>query len=182
METPRPTFWVFIRVILSDWMARMSGPASVPLTVAATYVDGPWAKAGLIALAFFCAWYAAYRVWAAERERVIEAENALGKSKDKQELLLILNEIFNNSKELCERPLDAKDSLSRWRKDIESLFKYTIEILQSKLSNAELNVLINGPMGERYVFHNRSSGEQQDLQHVIYFFHERIVDLIKKNS
>jgi hypothetical protein len=67
----------FIRVISGDWLARMSGPASVPLTIAALYIEGPWAKAGLIVLAFICAWYAAYRVWAAERNKLVtERERA----------------------------------------------------------------------------------------------------------
>ncbi len=77
METAKPTFWGFIRVISGDWMARMSGPASVPLTILAIYLEGPWVKAGLIILAFICAWIAAYRVWAAERERVRVLEDRL---------------------------------------------------------------------------------------------------------
>jgi hypothetical protein len=52
----------------------MSGPASVPLAVAAFFVSNDAAKVALGATAFFCAWLAAYRVWKQEHVARLAAE------------------------------------------------------------------------------------------------------------
>jgi len=53
----------------------MSGSLSVPLTLLTIYVSDGFAKTGLAGLALVCVWYAAYRVWATERENVISAHD-----------------------------------------------------------------------------------------------------------
>jgi hypothetical protein len=61
------TLHAFLRAILSSWFTAMSGPLSVPLTIAAVFVENPTARILLGATAFVCFWAAAYGVWARER-------------------------------------------------------------------------------------------------------------------
>lgn len=68
----------FLGAIFSDWAARMSGPATVPLTIAAFYVSSATYKRLWGILALLCALFTTYRVWLNERKRyeqVVAARN-----------------------------------------------------------------------------------------------------------
>jgi hypothetical protein len=58
----------FARAMLSDWLARMSGPLSVPAAIASLWVPNDTAKIllGLTAIAAFC--LTAYRLWKSEHD------------------------------------------------------------------------------------------------------------------
>jgi hypothetical protein len=67
-------FW---RAVFSSWATRMSGPASVPAAIAATYLSNSVAKALFGITAIGCILFTAYWVWRVQRLRVIELERAL---------------------------------------------------------------------------------------------------------
>lgn len=50
-----------------DWLARMSGPASVPAAALGLWLSGNAAKTAFVLTAFVCLWVTAYRVWRPER-------------------------------------------------------------------------------------------------------------------
>jgi hypothetical protein len=64
----------FTRAMLGDWLARMSGPLSVPAAIAALWVPNDRAKIllGLTAIAAFCV--TAYRLWKTEHDKVVERD------------------------------------------------------------------------------------------------------------
>src|SRR5438046_2823191 len=69
------SFWVFLRAFGGSWFTKMSGPATVPLLIAAMFVRGVIYRVLLLATAIFCAVASAYAVWKRERERVLAAED-----------------------------------------------------------------------------------------------------------
>jgi hypothetical protein len=71
------TLRAFVRSLLSSWLTGMSGPLSVPLTIAAVFVPSHVAKIGLGVTAFVCFWGAAYGVWVRERTARNAAEATL---------------------------------------------------------------------------------------------------------
>lgn len=60
----------------SRWFTAMSGPLTVPATIAALWVESPTAKILLGLTAFICFWASAYWMWNAEREKVVALEAA----------------------------------------------------------------------------------------------------------
>jgi hypothetical protein len=75
------TLRAFVRSLLSSWLTGMSGPLSVPLTIAAVFVPSHVVKIGLGVTAFVCFWGAAYGVWAQERIARNAAEATLTKER-----------------------------------------------------------------------------------------------------
>jgi hypothetical protein len=71
------TFGKFLIAIWSDWLARMSGPLTVPFTIAAFFVPGPAYRALFAALAVMAGLVTCYRVWATEYDRAEEAKAKL---------------------------------------------------------------------------------------------------------
>lgn len=67
----------FGAALREHWFTAMSGGVSVPFAIAAAYLDNAAAKTLLALAAITCAWFAAYRVWKPEREKVIDLEKRL---------------------------------------------------------------------------------------------------------
>lgn len=62
-----PTIKGFLSAFGANWFTKMSGPLTVPFTLAALFVPSTWLKALFAALAILCGAAASYAVWAAER-------------------------------------------------------------------------------------------------------------------
>jgi hypothetical protein len=62
----------FFRAMWGDWLARMSGPFSVPAAALALWLSNDAAKIAFALTAFVCVWVTAYRVWKPERQQVRE--------------------------------------------------------------------------------------------------------------
>lgn len=71
----------FLIAIWSDWLTKMSGPATVPLTIAAFFVSNVAYKKWFAVLAGSMAIVTSYRVWVHEYERA-EAEIAKNQKPD----------------------------------------------------------------------------------------------------
>lgn len=71
----------FLLAFRQHWFAAMSGGFSVPFTAAAIYLQNKYAQGIFGALAFSAAWFAAYRVWKVEHEKVANLEAQLGATK-----------------------------------------------------------------------------------------------------
>jgi hypothetical protein len=67
------SFTNFCRAFLAEWFTAMSGAASVPLSIAAYFVQNNIAKLALALTAVACFIFASYRVWRAERTNALEA-------------------------------------------------------------------------------------------------------------
>ncbi len=59
----------FITAIASDWLARMSGPLTVPFTIAALFVSSADYRRLFAILAILAVFVTCYRVWASEYDR-----------------------------------------------------------------------------------------------------------------
>ncbi len=68
------SFTNFCRAFLAEWFTAMSGAASVPLSIAAYFVENNVAKLTLALTAVACFIFASYRVWRAERTKALEAD------------------------------------------------------------------------------------------------------------
>jgi hypothetical protein len=64
----------FALAMWSDWLTRMSGPASVPAAALAFWVSNETAKILLGLTAFGCLSFSAYRLWKREHDKVIERD------------------------------------------------------------------------------------------------------------
>jgi hypothetical protein len=73
------TVWSFIRTFRKHWFAAMSGGVSVPFAAAPAFIDNGYAQIVLALLALTAAWFAAYRVWKAERDQVIALQDRLSR-------------------------------------------------------------------------------------------------------
>ena len=62
----------FTGAMFGDWLARMSGPLSVPAAAFAFWVPSNTAKVSLGLTAFVCLWVTAYRLWKSEHHKVVE--------------------------------------------------------------------------------------------------------------
>jgi hypothetical protein len=62
----------FFKAFSGVWLALMSGPPTVPLTVAAFFVSNNLLKILFATLAVLCAFIASFRVWSKERTTVEE--------------------------------------------------------------------------------------------------------------
>ena len=71
------TFWTFILAFRRHWFAAMSGGVSVPFAAVAPFLDNVYAQALVVTLAFVAAWFAAYRIWKVEHEKVLRYEKRL---------------------------------------------------------------------------------------------------------
>jgi hypothetical protein len=78
------TLRAFGSAMWSHWFTAMSGPLSVPVAAAALWVANDTAKVLLGLTAFSCIWAAAYAVWKAEREKVVDLENKSGPLRERE--------------------------------------------------------------------------------------------------
>jgi hypothetical protein len=74
------SFWNFCRAFLAEWFTAMSGILGVPLSIAAYFVQNDIAKLALALTAIACFIFASYRVWRAERLKVISLEGEIDAS------------------------------------------------------------------------------------------------------
>jgi hypothetical protein len=66
----------FAGAMSAHWFTAMSGPLTVPATIAALWIESPTAKLLLGLTAFVCFWASAYWMWNAEHEKVVALEQS----------------------------------------------------------------------------------------------------------
>src|SRR5258708_397502 len=76
-ETKKASLREFCAVVWQDWGSRVSGGFSIPFTLFALFAKADYAKVIWAALAAIGIIATAYQVWAKERKKVVELENAL---------------------------------------------------------------------------------------------------------
>ena len=76
-KMPKPTLKGFGQVIWADWTTRMSGPFLVPSAIIAALLSDSWARPVFWACAFLAALFTVYKIWAVERNRMIEIESRM---------------------------------------------------------------------------------------------------------
>lgn len=142
---PKARLRDFFLAFREHWFAAMSGGFSVPFTVAAVFSDNKYAQIIFAILAFSSAWFAAYRVWRIEREKVIslgalingmiEPEKTIAKLIELQEQGLLLYKGTNHF------PEDYIKALQEWEKTVA-------DFIREHYSSAELHAF------KTYVFFN----------------------------
>src|SRR4051812_14766899 len=103
------TIRAFLWAIWSSWFALMSGPPTVPLTIAAFYVENTTARIILAVTAVICLWAAAYAVWGKEREERHRVEADLIAARASNEHALAIErqtEEMRRQREQREREID----------------------------------------------------------------------------
>jgi hypothetical protein len=73
----RATLWSFVDVLRQHWFAAMSGGFSVPFTAAAVYFDSKYAQSIFGFLALASLYFAAFRIWKSEHDKVVTLEAAV---------------------------------------------------------------------------------------------------------
>lgn len=81
-----PKFKDFLGLLFKDWAALVSGGLSVPCSMASYYSSGKLAKTLFSVLAVMGFLYAAYRMWAGERNKLALALQELAREKESREL------------------------------------------------------------------------------------------------
>jgi len=69
-----PSIRSFIGGLRAHWLDAMSGAASVPFAFAAAYTPNKYTQIIFAVMAISLAWFASYRVWKAERQKLIELQ------------------------------------------------------------------------------------------------------------
>lgn len=108
MTISNTSFWAFLRAFGSDWLTRMSGPASVPLAAVAIFEPKAPLKIlfGCLAVSSFL--FSSYRVWRTERLSAQRAATA-PKNERQQEIdrLTAANaELLKENERLRIKPYD----------------------------------------------------------------------------
>jgi hypothetical protein len=98
----------FTRAMLGDWLARMSGPLSVPAAALALWVTNDTAKILLGLTTFICLWVTAYRLWQSEHDKVVERD---------QRKRQLLNEISALRETMVRYRIDMENDHSAQRFD-----------------------------------------------------------------
>lgn len=158
----------------------MSGPASVPAAIIAAYADDWVARTFFGVTMFACAWFAAYRVWLAEREKLTEANKNLSKKADAAELRSILNELFNKSQRLCSVKIVDDYTEDQWEDDVNALMLESHDKFKGRISDIDLNLLLNSPMGMALAFQERTTQKQIKIQHFVHYYRDRLINFINK--
>jgi hypothetical protein len=79
---PKATFLEFLRAFGGRWFILMSGPASVPATVAAALVSSTVWRVLLACTAIVCFLFTAYWIWRIERLKRTEVEREIERLND----------------------------------------------------------------------------------------------------
>jgi hypothetical protein len=77
-------FWNYVRVFRAHWLAAMSGGFSVPFTALAVVAGDKYQQAIFGALAFAAFWFAAFRVWKVEHDKVLQFEQTVDPVKTRE--------------------------------------------------------------------------------------------------
>jgi len=124
----------FFVAIGRDWLARMSGPLTVPFTVAALFVPASvyrylFAILAIIAYAVTC-----YRLWAHGDDELQSAQAIIAKYRNRAEALTWVSHCVTQGTELAvDAPNEhaTKMEIARWKQSVEVWRTTTIDLLLS---------------------------------------------------
>jgi hypothetical protein len=71
-------FWSYVRAFRTHWLTAMSGGFSVPFTALAVFAGNKYQQAIFGFLAFAAFWFAGFRVWKFEHDKVLLLEQKVG--------------------------------------------------------------------------------------------------------
>jgi hypothetical protein len=91
----------------------------------------------------------------------------------------ILNEAFNRTQLLWNRPAGTPEEIAGWRKDVNAHARWIRDTLKGKIPDAEINILVTDGGGARYSF--RSNKPEAEL-HYLFYLDERLRKCIEKYS
>jgi hypothetical protein len=113
----------FTRAMLGDWLARMSGPVSVPAAALALWVPNDAAKILLGLTAFVGLWVTAYRLWKSEHDKGVERDQ--------------------RKRQLLDEISALRETMVRYRIDMEAAWtsrKFDPNLWQMKFEELEAQI------------------------------------------
>jgi hypothetical protein len=124
----------FFVAIGQDWLARMSGPLTVPFTVAALFVSASsyrylFAVLAIVAYAVTC-----YRLWAHGDEELQKADTVIAKYRERAEALTWISHFADEGTALAVgAPNEDATTMevARWRQSVETWRNTTTDALLS---------------------------------------------------
>jgi hypothetical protein len=116
----------------------MSGSASVPFTIAAVFAGEKYQQVILTSAAVFCVYFATWRVWATERERVIALHGQADLVAATREQTAAIKEQAEQTRLLRESARDGDSELSPSARAFAKFREeQTLEFLRGKLPSRE---------------------------------------------
>jgi hypothetical protein len=96
------------------------------------------------------------------------------------EKLEALNEVFNRTRQISDdRPM-TPEAYETWKRRINEHLKWIQEVLRGKLSETEINILLNGPSGPRLSFGGSFGLEENNLNNYLRYLEQRIGQLVER--
>jgi hypothetical protein len=126
MSMSQPTIKGFLKAFGANWVTKMSGPPTVPFTLAALFVPQAWLRTLFAVLAIVCAFVSSYAVWAAERKNAKE-------SADK------LDSIESARPKICLRQVKVSDVSFVGGSNTSPVVLFTAPFIKASVSNDPTN-------------------------------------------
>jgi hypothetical protein len=124
----------FFVAIGHDWLAKMSGPLTVPFTIAAFFVSAATYKGLFAGLAVCAAMVTCYRVWAHENENFENANAKIRAYEDRAKALMWISHFADEGSALAiNAPNEDATRMAtvRWRQSVEDWRNTTSDALLS---------------------------------------------------
>jgi hypothetical protein len=179
------SLWAFARAFRKHLFAAMSGGFSVPFTALAVFADNKYAQGIFGCLAFSAAWFAAYRIWKSEREKVVELENKLAGKATLRSSLSLLADNLQSAREMVNRKVENEDQLKQLGKDYNVWIRKVVEEIANSISIAAAKAYSSAPAPMAAHFPGSLNNSHNDLRSHIDSCLKRLGDLISqydKNS
>lgn len=179
---PRARIRDFLAAIFSHWLTAMSGPLSVPLAVAAFFVQGNLAKTLLAISAIVCFGAAAYLVWRRERQAVIVLRAQLDDRERRERIKAALEAALKNADGLFDRRIQNDHDAASLRTDFNEFVRSSRESLRSLLSGAELTALYSAIPGSAFKFNRAHNDDHNNHLVALQTISERLRGMITRYS
>ena len=164
MDANETSIRAFIAAFREEWFTVISGSFSVPFVFLAAFLDNKYAQVIFLALAFSGAWFAAYRLWKLEREKVI------ARDQKKQRLLndiALLRERVGTMRIDMERDVGARIFSEKvWEPKFDDLQNEIASKIEEFSSSAEATL-----------YRHRGNLQRPINTNMGGFLNERLVDL-----
>jgi hypothetical protein len=124
----------FFIAIGHDWLAKMSGPLTVPFTIAAFFVSPATYRGMFAGLAILAAMITSYRVWAHENENFENANAKVRAYEDRAKAIIWISHFADEGSVLAVNAPNedaTRMEIVRWRQSIEGWRNTTTDALLS---------------------------------------------------
>jgi hypothetical protein len=182
------SLWAFARAFRKHLFAAMSGGFSVPFTALAVFADNKYAQLIFGCLAFFAAWFAAYRIWKAEHEKVLDLEQKIESSTQdrgrRQKIVAALDTARDVLQALAAEKVTSQQEYDAWISKFKNVTipAVMLQLLQV-LSQAQVtSLIVTTPKAFGLVRPSGFAGDKHARNLTLQAMAEKIGDAIEKYS